>query len=983
MFAKQLIITLSLAATLALTLVGCGGSGSGNSSGQSLSVGEDVKIAYVKRKVSAIGNPTDSLMFTAGGDLFVRSLASASADETNVTFAQTQGKGDVSDPEVSYDGKKILFSMRRESDPTWNIWEYDIEKKDLHPILIDNGGDDVDPAYLPDGRIVFSSNRQVREQALMQAQGKEPYLRLDEYEREAVINLHVMNADGSNIHQISFNQSHDRNPTVLKSGKIMFSRWDHVGGKNKFTVFTANPDGTNLFTFYGAFSGNSFLHPRESEDGHIVSDLMPLSGTHEGGAVMNIDVLKFSESAEPDPNAFAAANEPIPENAEGQVQVTPNVKYEMRNELSPNGRYSTPYPLWDGTNRILASWTPSRPQDVTSPVSGELEKREGDPQYNIVLIDADKKRHTVIATAPKGYALLDPIPLMKRELPNVIPDTTTSARTRPLTLNGHTVPSGVVNVFSIYDTDGLGRMGDPVLLDQDKADNDSSKREVIPKIAPTGPDNRTMIADLATLKDPLLTSPDRRPARFVRILTSVATAGVVRNPDGSTRSLGFSRDFIGETDIEMQQILGYAEIQPDGSFRAEVPADTPLLFTVTDKNARAFNFHTSWVHVKPDQERGCNGCHSPRRGNSINTEALRKDHPHVPAAYTADAQSGETMAETRTRVQPDELQLKADPTFVDVWTDPAQVPAGPAASFTLNYDGLTTPKPKNGLINYTTHIQPLWDKDRGANTCTNCHNNTNKNSTGPTGSYGLDLRSLLAGTGRMTSYQGLLVGAPILDASGLPVITVDNDEVEIERETPLVEGGSARASYLMEVLFNEELKADKALDNPPLVNHAAMLNASEKRLVSEWIDVGAQYYNDPYVDNAGDDGVYSLSELRSEPKKVDETQYNSTIHPILMKRCVGCHQPFGGTGEFVDPTAANKNLNFKGNRFVLTGNARGDFNVTLTMINNIQNPAQSYLLLRPSSVSNNNPPHPGSVPVMPTSDADYQTIYTWINAANQ
>ncbi|HET8708509.1 MAG TPA: hypothetical protein VFM46_19530, partial [Pseudomonadales bacterium] len=902
----------------------------------------------------------------------------------NVTFAQTQGKGDVSDPEVSFDGKKIIFSMRREQDPAWHIWEYDIDKKDLHPILLDNGGDDVDPAYLPDGRIVFSSNRQKSELKLMRAQGREPYLRLDEYEREPVITLHVMNADGSNVHQISFNQSHDRNPTVLSSGKILFSRWDHVGGKNKFTIFTTNPDGTGLFTFYGAFSGNSFLHPREMEDGRLVSDLMPLSGTHEGGAVMLIDVQKYSESTEPDPNAFVKAGLAIPENPEGQLQATPNVKYEMRNEISPNGRYSTPYPLYDGSGRILASWTPSRPEERESPLTGEPEEREGDPRYNIVLIDPDQKRHTVIATAPEGYALLDPIPLMKRALPNVIPDTNTSAQAGTFSQNGFVARSGKVNVFSVYDTDNLGRMGDPVLLDEDKADSDPTKREMIPKIAPTGPDNRPLIADLATLKDPLKTPPDRRPARFVRILTSVATAGVVRNPDGSTRSLGFSRDFIGETDIEMQRILGYAEIQPDGSFRAEVPADVPLLFVATDKYARALNFHTSWVHVAPGQERGCNGCHSPRRGNSINTEALRKEHPHVPPALAADAQSGETMAETRTRVYPADLQLKADPTFVDVWTDPAL--ATPATSFTLNYDGVTTAKPSNGLINYPTHIQPLWTKSRGTNgadTCTNCHNNKNKNSTGASGSQGLDLRAVIAGTGRMTSYQNLLVGDPILDASGQPVITVDNDEVEIEREAPLVEPGNSRASHLIEVLFNEELKADKALANPRLVDHSGMLNDSEKRLVTEWIDVGAQYYNDPYIDHAGDDGVYSISELRSEPKHVDETVFASTIEPILMKRCASCHQPFGGTGEFVDPTAANKNSNFKANRFVLTGNARGDLNVTLTMINNIQNPAQSYLLLRPSSVSNSLLPHPGSVPVLPTYDADYQTIYNWINAANQ
>ena len=108
-----------------------------------------------------------------------------------------------------------------------------------------------------------------------------------------------MDADGSNITQISFNQSHDRSPTVRQNGDIMFSRWDHVGGRNHFKVFRAKPDGTDLFVLYGAHSaGNSFLHPRDMDPkgkykGFLASDLMPLSGTHEGGGLVFIDAANY------------------------------------------------------------------------------------------------------------------------------------------------------------------------------------------------------------------------------------------------------------------------------------------------------------------------------------------------------------------------------------------------------------------------------------------------------------------------------------------------------------------------------------------------------------------------------------------------------------------------------------------------------------------------------------------------------------------
>ena len=70
--------------------------------------------------------------------------------------------------------------------------------------------------------------------------------------------------DDSFIEQISFNQSHDRDPFVTTDGEIIYSRWDHVGGRNHFPVFKASLDGTDLFVLYGAFSpGNSRLYPRE------------------------------------------------------------------------------------------------------------------------------------------------------------------------------------------------------------------------------------------------------------------------------------------------------------------------------------------------------------------------------------------------------------------------------------------------------------------------------------------------------------------------------------------------------------------------------------------------------------------------------------------------------------------------------------------------------------------------------------------------
>ncbi len=914
-------------------------SGCSSGTSDSVTVDGDVAIAYVKRPTGSLGNPTDAITFTAGGDLYMREKSSPSAAEINITGSQTNGTGDVSDPEVSYDGTKLLFSMRRAGDSGWRIWEYDIGAKTLRgPIACTvsgttPNGDDVDPAYLPDGRIVFVSNRQEKSRQLMTQQGMTPFAYLDEYERERVTALHVMNADGANCRQISYNQSHDRNPTVLQTGEIMYSRWDHVGGRNQFSIFFTNPDGTNLFVLYGAHSpGNSYLHPRELPSGQVISTLMPLSRTREGGALMQIDIGNYSENCEPAPGAASGCN--------GQRQPTAQ-QINFGSGISQYGRFSTPYPLWDGTSRALVSWTPSQPEPATNPLTGAAETMEGTPVYGVYMLNLVDKTMRPVVTAPPGYAVLDPVAIQARPLPNVISDKSLDAVLASKTSSISTTGVGILNVKSVYDTDSQGRMGDAVLV--------ADIGESIPKVGG--------VADLATLKDPALTTAAQRPARFIRITKAVPTQS------------GISREAIGETEFEMQQILGYTEVEPDGSFKIEVPADVPIAITAIDKDGRGFTPHTNWIQVRPGETRTCNGCHSPRRGNAINAAPIAGNHPNTLPAMAAE--SGESMAETRTRINAAALALKPHLEYTDVWTNPATAGRAADAPLTINYDGVPlAERPANGVIDYPTHIQPLWTKARAGGSCESCHSDPAT----------LDLSSTTTGTGRLQSYDELLIGDPVICTNpaattppctiGMPIIDVQEDELVIRREEAQVNPGTARGSHLIEVLFNQELRSARSLGTVT-VDHSPKLNASEKRLVSEWVDLGAQYYNSPRDGSGALRGVTGLS----------ESVFNSTVHPILLNRCSTCHQAVGlpGTG------GTTPNPGFVGRRYVLTGQLEGDFNVTLSMISNVANPDANELLRRPASDGiSPNPLHGlavGGGPVMPVGDLDYQCISNWIQGA--
>ena len=70
--------------------------------------------------------------------------------------------------------------------------------------------DNYDACYLPDGGIIFGSTRSFQRvpcRSTMQT---------------PITLLYRMNAEGSNIRQLTFDQDHNWRPTVLSDGRVMF-----------------------------------------------------------------------------------------------------------------------------------------------------------------------------------------------------------------------------------------------------------------------------------------------------------------------------------------------------------------------------------------------------------------------------------------------------------------------------------------------------------------------------------------------------------------------------------------------------------------------------------------------------------------------------------------------------------------------------------------------------------------------------------------
>jgi hypothetical protein len=896
---------IALTGAMVLLFAGCGGgAGGGLGSGQSPDpVVQDFPIAYVKRPIPLDdqGNiaPTDvrrPMIFNAGGDLYVRDRASPSALERNVTDRFTGGLGDVKDVEISYDGSKLLFAMRApeiegaapEDQPTWNIWEYEIASDNLRRVIASDitaeAGQDIAPHYLPDGRIIFSSTRQRQTGAIELDEGKPQYPGLTEDLREPALVLHVMNADGSDLHQISFNQSHDLDPTVMADGEVLFSRWDHMGSTHAINLYRMHPDGTELQLLYGAHShatgtdGSTvqFVQPREIPDGRIMTLLVPFATNNSGGDVVTIDTPNYIDNDQPTWTNQGVVSGSAQASATGN-----NVRTDST--PSPGGRFSAAYPLWDGTNRAIVSWSPCRLMENGTIVPCTPERlaapnaQEAPPLYGIYIYNMTDNTQLPVVVPEEGVVISDVVAAQPRRSPPILYDKVGGL---DLTQEYLDEGVGVLDIRSVYDF-GNNSFNGCFLTDCTTATNINT------------------VADLA---DPAKATADQRPARFLRIVKAVPI------PDDTV--LDFPNTAFGRSRQQlMREIIGYVPIEPDGSVKAKVPANVPLAISVLDKNGRRIGArHQNWLQVRPGETVVCNGCHTHATANqatplphgrqdavanSINSGSQTTGQPFPNTVATFWTDFGETMAETRTRIDPAALTPSVDVVYDDVWTDAAAAARGPDASFSYRYSDyandpaypIAAPTSTGCLtkwtntcrivINYEQHIHPLWNKPRpvldGAGTviddhrCTRCHNDTDEvNQVPQVPAAQLDLsdgpssdepdhfksyRELLFPDNEQELVNGVLQdklvqatdaagnplfqtdanGDPILDAAGNPIPVM----VPVPAPGPSMSTASARAGYFLS-------KFDAG------GSHEGWLSDAEKRLISEWLDVGAQYYNNPF-----------------------------------------------------------------------------------------------------------------------------------------
>ncbi|SEI06680.1 WD40-like Beta Propeller Repeat [Rheinheimera pacifica] len=832
---------------------------------------QEIALTFVERPLLVDderyqSNLFDPSAFNPGARLLLKQNAFAQSAETDLTASLFPENAlyDVKDLAASPDGTTLLFALRApqlpnvadELQPKWDLWRYDVASKTVSPLIADTQlaqrGHDISPAFLPDGRIIFSSTRQIISRQILLDEFKPQYTALDEDLNSPAFNLHVMNGDGSNITQLSFNLSHDLYPVVLDDGHILYSRWDNQSDRSMLNWYRMRPDGSENQLIYGWHSHNrgaeqsavEFTKAVVLDDGTVSLALAGVDAPYYNSWPQRVALALASD------NEQALAGETL--NMPAQTPLFPWA-FDNTGRAERAGAVNSYAALKDGTGRYLVSWSPCRVvQQETilscAQVAEDAGLESAEPLYGLWLFDTQKQTQVPVRPGREGLLVTEPVVLQPYTAGAFLPvnpllDTELAAQN-----------AAVLDIRSVYDFAGVAEV------------------------------------DIARLSDPMQSTATQRPARFLRLVRGVPLPPeeVLDTPDFA---FGVSRRQL------MREILGTVAVEPDGSVQVKVPANVPFNLAVLNGEGQAVSaLHQQWITLRPGETLSCNGCHTPQSTAPHGRVNGEGETPSANAGATGFAafpnanpqllaQPGETMAQAAARLN-GIPELSEALQYLDIWTDPAR--RAPDAAVRISLQDLTTTLP-GGLecfsqwlascrlrIDYPTHIQPLWQQDRrrfdpesneliADNTCVSCHSRTdaNGNSRVPIAQLELDAEPSDLQAEHYRSYRELLsadneqelVGAVLVDrlvqatdadgnllfvTDGAGNLVLDDNGNPIPvmvtvAVTPAMRAGSAVGSGTFFSLFGNT------------GSHRGYLTAAELKLLADWLDIGAQYYNSPFA----------------------------------------------------------------------------------------------------------------------------------------
>ena len=317
--------------------------------------------------------------------------------------------GSVLHPDLSYDGRRVVFSFCDHTVLDRNarqffLYELDLVSGAVRQLTGVPGVDplqgwmgrttvlieDFDPCYLPDGGIVFVSTRN---QGFGRCHG-------GRYTPSYV--LYRCDANGGNITRLSYGEANEWDPAVLPSGLIVYTRWDYINRHDTVlqSLWTTRPDGTAVAHYYGNSTRNPCMiaEAKPIPETDLVAATAMAHHSYTAGSIITIDRRHGEDGLD------------------GVRRITPDASFP-ETEGWPVGSYSQPWPLSE--DLYLAAYSPDR---LVS--QGNVQATEA---YGIYLVDTLGGRE-LIYRDPK-MSCFSPIPVQPRPVPPVLSSSLEPGRT--------------------------------------------------------------------------------------------------------------------------------------------------------------------------------------------------------------------------------------------------------------------------------------------------------------------------------------------------------------------------------------------------------------------------------------------------------------------------------------------------------------------------------------------------------------------------
>ncbi|QNN24385.1 hypothetical protein HED60_19605 [Planctomycetales bacterium ZRK34] len=312
--------------------------------------------------------------------------------------------GVIRDPEVSYDGRRILFAWKKsKQDDDYHLYEMTVADRSIRQLTDTPNVADYEACYLPDGRIMFNSTRCVQT--------------VDCWWTE-VSNLYTCDANGQNIRRIAYDQVHTNYPTVTPDGRVIYTRWDYSDRGQLFPqgLFQMNADGTAQTACYGnnSWFPTTILHARAIPG---TSKIVAIFTGHHTRQQGQLGLLDPSQGREENSGAQLIA----------PVRDTPAERIDRYGQKGPQFQY--PYPLSESA--FIVAMDPRGGDDHRNKL-----------RFGIYWVDRDGRRELLVDD--ETISCNQPIPLADRQTPHLAP-----SRVDPFAADG------VYYVQDVYTGPGL------------------------------------------------------------------------------------------------------------------------------------------------------------------------------------------------------------------------------------------------------------------------------------------------------------------------------------------------------------------------------------------------------------------------------------------------------------------------------------------------------------------------------------------------